>query len=126
MDRAIDAAAAEQRRIRRVDDGIDLQGGDVSLDGVYLDLCLFCHREVWVEWDRTWQLRLPGSVVLRGADVSRQLKPQFEAAPVAAAVSRQWQDQSVAATTKDAIVLVPCSAPSLGAIRLLGVNIVGD
>ena len=30
MDRAIDAAPAEQRRIRRVDDGVNAQAGDVG------------------------------------------------------------------------------------------------
>ena len=32
MDRAIDAAPAEQRRIRGVDDGVNAQGGDVGND----------------------------------------------------------------------------------------------
>jgi hypothetical protein len=30
MDRAVDATAAEQARVGRVDDRIDLQGGDVG------------------------------------------------------------------------------------------------
>ncbi len=30
MDRAIDAAAAEQRRVRGVDDGVNAQAGDVG------------------------------------------------------------------------------------------------
>ena len=32
MDRAIDAAAAEQGAVRRVDDRVDGQGGDVAVD----------------------------------------------------------------------------------------------
>ncbi len=32
MDRTIDAAATEQRRIRGVDDGVNAQGGDVGND----------------------------------------------------------------------------------------------
>jgi len=33
VNRAIDAAPAEQRRVRRIDDRIDRQGGDVGLKG---------------------------------------------------------------------------------------------
>jgi hypothetical protein len=32
MDRTIHTAAAQERAIRGVDDGVDRQGGDVSLD----------------------------------------------------------------------------------------------
>jgi hypothetical protein len=34
MDRAVDPAAAEQRRVRRIDDGVDRERGDVGDDDI--------------------------------------------------------------------------------------------
>ena len=51
MDRAIDAAAAKQALIGGVDDGLDVEGGDVALD----DLNAALHGAHWTLGSRTDQ-----------------------------------------------------------------------
>src|ERR1051326_2575627 len=66
MDRAVDATAAEQARVRRVDDRVDIEVGDIGLD----DYNACGWRLHIVQYTLSWSYDLPAH---RRADRRRHL-----------------------------------------------------
>jgi hypothetical protein len=46
MNRAIDSATAEERRVRRVYDGIDIEFRDIALDDLDLRVLILVHEPI--------------------------------------------------------------------------------
>ena len=46
VNRAIDSATAEERRVRRVYDGIDIEFRDIALDDLYLRVRILVHEPI--------------------------------------------------------------------------------